>query len=444
METRSFFYCPNSPLFLWEFKSITSHQITLAITSVTCPAIILLNILVIIAVKTRGALKRTSTIPLSSLAVADLLVGVVSMPLTIALDAFVLQKRFDEAVFCAIDYVNDFLMYITFCASFYHLFAIAWERYVAIHKWRHYQNIVTKSRISKCIVIAWVCAFLTVVPKGIMAGVGVRWEAIFAADIIISSFAFICLLLIGYFYVMVCRGVRRWNRSQIRQVNDLIKSKYEIKVAFTISWLTVFALLSIVPTFAVFVVGRSIVPKLRTSSFFRWSEVLLQLNSLLNPFLYCYSDYRFRIAVLELSRIQKPQRIQPLARSLHTRHRDTRASLDFGKIEERPHLKRSQSCAAVLCVDVFRGDWHRDSVPPLLVGELGLQRPRLARSQSCGLAMCTREAVPRMAHGPHMERSMSSSSSSSDATRQPTKLTVMVQIETVARMKAMRDNAGRE
>lgn len=274
MEARSFFYCPNSPLFLWEFKSITSHQITLAITSVTCPAIILLNILVIIAVKTRRALKRTSTILLSSLAVADLLVGVVSMPLTIALDAFVLQKRFDEAVFCAIDYVNDFLMYITFCASFYHLFAIAWERYVAIHK----------SRISKYIAIAWVCAFLTVVPKCIMAGVGVRWEAIFAADIIISSFAFICLLLIGYFYVMACRGVCRWNRSQIRQVNDLIKSKDEIKVAFTTSWITVFALLSNVPTFAVFVVGRSMAPKLRTSSFFRWSEVLLQMNSLLNPF----------------------------------------------------------------------------------------------------------------------------------------------------------------
>ena len=168
------------------------------------------------------------------------------MPLTIALDAFVLQKRFDEAVFCAIDYVKDFLMYITFCASFYHLFAIAWERYGAINKWRQHKNIVTKSRISKCIAIAWVCAFLTVVPKGIMAGVGVRWEAIFAADIIISSFAFICLLLIGYFYVMVCRGVRRWNRSQIRQVNDLIKSKHEMKVAFTTSWLTVFALLSIV------------------------------------------------------------------------------------------------------------------------------------------------------------------------------------------------------
>ena len=151
---------------------------------------------------------------------------------------------------------------------------------------------------------------------------------------------------------------------------------------------------------------------------------------------------RFRKAVLGLLRIQKPQRIQPLARSLHTRHRDTRTSLNFGKIEERPRLKRSQSFAAVMCVDAVRGDWHRDSVPLLLVGELGLQRPRLT-TQSCGVAMCT-EAIPRMAHGPHMERPMSSSPSSSDATQQPTKLTVTVQIESVARTKVMLSNLGRE
>ena len=94
-------------------------------------------------------------------------------------------------------------------------------------------------------------------------------------------------------------------------------------------------------------------------------------------------------------------------------------------------------------MDAVRGDWHRDSVPPLLVGELGLQRPRLARSQSCGIAMCM-EAISRMAYGPHMETPMSSSSSSSDTTQQPTKLTVMVQIETVARTKVMLSNLGRE
>lgn len=45
------------------------------------------------AVKTRKTLQNNSNILLSSLAVADLLVGFISFPLSIALDAFLLQRK---------------------------------------------------------------------------------------------------------------------------------------------------------------------------------------------------------------------------------------------------------------------------------------------------------------------------------------------------------------
>ena len=105
-ETRSVFYCPKSPEFTWHLNHTTFQKITLAVTTIACPVTILLNLLVIIAVKTRRELKKNSNILLSRLAAIDLLVGAVSMPLTIALDALVLQKILFVEMFCTIDIIS--------------------------------------------------------------------------------------------------------------------------------------------------------------------------------------------------------------------------------------------------------------------------------------------------------------------------------------------------
>jgi len=57
-ETRSVFYCPESPKFIWDFNHTTPCKITVAITSIACTVTILLNLLVIIAAKTRRELKQ--------------------------------------------------------------------------------------------------------------------------------------------------------------------------------------------------------------------------------------------------------------------------------------------------------------------------------------------------------------------------------------------------
>ena len=93
-ESRSVFYCPESPQFIWDLHHITSFKIIVAITTIACPVTILLNLLVIIAVKTRRELKKISNILLSSVALTDLLVGAVSMPLSITLDTLVIQESF--------------------------------------------------------------------------------------------------------------------------------------------------------------------------------------------------------------------------------------------------------------------------------------------------------------------------------------------------------------
>ena len=80
-ETRSVFYCPESQQFIWDLHHTTSFKIIVAITTIACLVTILLNLLVIIAVKTWTELRENSNILLSSVALADRLVGAVSKPL---------------------------------------------------------------------------------------------------------------------------------------------------------------------------------------------------------------------------------------------------------------------------------------------------------------------------------------------------------------------------
>ena len=50
-SSRSVFFCPSSPQFIWDLKHTISLQFAIAVTAAACPFTILLNILVIVAVK---------------------------------------------------------------------------------------------------------------------------------------------------------------------------------------------------------------------------------------------------------------------------------------------------------------------------------------------------------------------------------------------------------
>ena len=91
-------FCP--PIQIWVLNDTTVFKITAVATTTICPVTILLNILVILALKNRRALqKKPSNILLTSMALADVLLGAVSMPLTITSDVLVLAKVLNVSVF---------------------------------------------------------------------------------------------------------------------------------------------------------------------------------------------------------------------------------------------------------------------------------------------------------------------------------------------------------
>ena len=355
---RPIFFCPLLPYFIWDLSNPTSFQISITITSIAFPAIILLNISVILAVKKTKQLKKNSNILLSNLAASDLLVGAIALPMAIAVCALALQEHVDQDVICTIDYVSDSVMFTATCISILLLVLIAWERYVAVIKWADYRTIVTKGRITKYARIASLLVILWLIPVCTMPIFRPRQEIMVTSDIVTSLVNVFFLVLIAYYYVMVYRGVRKWNRSQIRQVQALVHVKVETKAAYTAFLVTVSIGLSIAPMFLVYTFGE-VWPSLRNSSVFRWSKTTVSLNSLFNPLLYCYRNRVFRKAVRELLRLPgKSRRIQPVNTDGNQRYikrtrygnftTSTNESRDVEIVEQQQfRWTRSQSWAAV-------------------------------------------------------------------------------------------------
>ena len=354
-ETRSVFYCPESPEYIWDLSNTTSFKIIVAITATACPVTILLNLLVIIVVKTRGELKQISNILLSGVAMTDLLVGAISLPLSIALDALVINKVLVVDIICTLDFISVSVLHIGCWASFFHLILIAWERYVAKAKCMEYKAVVTRGRVNKYKRVAWMLALLIVVPLVIIGAAGVPYELIVVVDVILIIFWFVCLSLIAYFYVKVYLTVRTWNRTRLRPANVRVKGKLESKFAYTTFWLAVFFAVSGLPSLVVYIF-RGVLPIFRQVFTIRWVETIFQLNSLFNPLLYWYKNRRLRKATLELLRCRNrtPGRTFRFIRQ----RRCSVASLDVQKLQREQRGSRlllsSKYLGSEMCLDTFR------------------------------------------------------------------------------------------
>ena len=301
--TRSVFYCWYFPSFTWELGETTLPWVIFSITVVASPVTVLLNVLEIVAVRTKKQLQRVSAVLLCSMAVADVLVGAVAMPLTAAVDLLIAHQIWLDNV-CILDFVG---ITVTYCASWTalsHLTVIACDRYLAIRKWRDYKKIMTRRRVKKLAILTWLCPIFVSTPY-IMAGAGVDAEVV---EKILTLLTIVtggpAIIVIACLYFMVYLGVRTRKTNEIVQISALVKAKLEAKVAMTTGLITgtliFFFLLPVAATTL-----EQFFPVFRKSSVFRLTETFMQLNSLANPLIYCYRDRRFRNAVLELLRFSK-------------------------------------------------------------------------------------------------------------------------------------------
>ena len=341
-DNRLVFSCPYYPTFLWDLTDKVFPWIMVAIVSIASPAAVILNILVITAVRSRKELQKNPNILLSSMAVADVLVGAINMPLSATVDFVISRQVFDDRI-CLVDLLNVYFMHALTTCTLYHLILIAWERNQAVRNCYEHKVKMTRSRLKKLAITAWFLAALTPIPGIVVTAQGINYD--FIIEAISALFLLILICLILYFYLMVYRETRK--SRLITQVTVLVKTKLENRVAMTCALASAAVIPSVVPIATVGLLG-DLYPGFRKSSVFRSAETLLQMNSIVNPLIYFYRNSRFRSIILEILCIRKPPAAKSKVASMqYARSKDLSS---MGGTQKQPNafsrrlLSRSASC----------------------------------------------------------------------------------------------------
>ncbi|CAH3120013.1 unnamed protein product [Pocillopora meandrina] len=305
---RSVFFCSQYEFFTWDLENTTFPWIIVGSIILLSPVTILMNLLVIVTIAKRRDLQKLSNILLRSLALVDLLVGAVSMPLSATVDVLILRQMPVEYI-CDLDLANITVLYFLSVLSLYHLTAIAWERNVAIRKGLQYRVLVSKNLLVKLSIFAWLVAAFTDLPATILTVTEVGTEITDMWMTIECTLMVICVMIIACYNILVYLGVRKRKKNQI--VPLTANQKMESKTAKICGLLTLVIFSSFLPKLLISIFSEIFPAPLQSNSAFRLTETLVQLNSLLTPLIYWYRDRRFRNAVLEILRLRKPQPIHP-------------------------------------------------------------------------------------------------------------------------------------
>ncbi|XP_020631869.1 beta-1 adrenergic receptor-like [Orbicella faveolata] len=296
---------PYLPLPIAERLSPELHAVfifRIAINAVSCPFVILLNILVMVAVKTNRRLRTKSNVSLACLATTDLVVGLVVQPLQIIYHSFMLKGETD--IICSrVDKITVAITLRCVIASLNHFVVLSAERYLAIKHSFAYENLVTGGRIIVASGLVWVAAITP--PMEDFWPANIRNVSKFA--VLVTQFIFLALLV--YFNISVYREIRR-NEKQIiaNQVSVEVKEKLlKNKKAF---YCTIIVLLTIFlcyfPANIIIVILISITKDRDSITInvkhimFHFITLLPVLNSLFNPLIYAVRIRSFHVAFIQL------------------------------------------------------------------------------------------------------------------------------------------------
>ena len=266
------------------------------INAFTCPFTILLNVLVIIAVKTKRQLRTKSGIALACLATTDFIVGLVVQPLHITTFILVLQGGETMNVLCNLIDVATTVSVTCALASFYHLFVMSGERYLAIkHSFAYESCLVTKARIIIASGLSWLAAV-------IILPVGKQFTS--SLTVFVALFVFVPAIL--YFHVAIYQEVRR-NKRQIiaNQVSSeaRVKMLRDKKSFYTTAIVLVTVILCYIPAniwVVILAVLKNRIPANLRHIVLSVTTTILVLNSFFNPLIYAIRIRYFRVAFIQL------------------------------------------------------------------------------------------------------------------------------------------------
>ena len=253
------------------------------------------------------ALRKTSSLPkplktlLLSLAVSDLVVGLLLEPVYLGLLVKWLQRSSSSEAVCI---VLETLTSSLTAASFMGVMALSGDRFLAVHLHLRYQELVTHKRAVAVVISIWVFSLLL--------SLFYLWVHSDISYMVFAVIGVICLVFSAILCLKIYFTVRR-HRNQIQalqvlQVQQIAQNGQVTiaarlrKSAVGVFYIYLVFLLCCLPQFCSF--ALVVISDLNTGVkvFSMFSVTLLFLNSSLNPVIYCWKMRQIRRAVMDIVR----------------------------------------------------------------------------------------------------------------------------------------------
>ena len=251
------------------------------------------NTLILVALRKESSLHPPSKLLLRSLAITDLLVGIIVEPLYVAYLMSVKSKRWD---ICYNVNVALFIASHILCSvSLLVLTAISVDRLLALWLGLRYRQVVTLRRVYITVIVMWVLP--------IVATTSYIWNPQLLSLLLYIHLSF-CLSIIIFSYMKIFFTLRHYQiqvtvaQEQPRQAIPLNIARYR-KAVYSALWVQVTLFICYLP----FIITEALTDlksvKLSSSVYLvkTFSFTFVFLNSALNPFLYCWKIKEVRQAV---------------------------------------------------------------------------------------------------------------------------------------------------
>lgn len=301
--------------------------------------VILGNILVIAAFRFNSRLRTINNTFLVGLAISDLLVGLISIPLWIYFSACQQHSTCADSHELLTFYSTVDIF--TGCASVLQLTAISIERYLAITRpinhrsysmWMYYAMIAA----------AWVFAFII---AGLFPVQQNKWQKSYSIILFTTCFALPALVILTV-YAIIFQTAKGTSRARVHPAGATKSpAQNEAKIAATIAVITGLFVIAWLPFFVVNLIAQFCMPclppypdVLRLIRFVKWMHYS---NSMVNPLVYAYRNAEMRKTFKRLllfclccdggrqGNLQMSYRTAPAGRSRKFRPENSRSNKDL-------------------------------------------------------------------------------------------------------------------
>ena len=268
-------------------------------------ATVMLNIVLIFALRRTSSLPKTLKALILSVAVSDIGVGLLVQPLYIArllMEIKNTNHHWNQTYKDVVRTIGRTLGYV----SFFGVTTISVDRFLAIHlHLKHqelltYQEFVTYKRVVAAVILSWLLsAFLAL--TGVLSGG-------YVCNLAAVTVALVCLLTMGLIYFKIYIAVRRHTVQVHAQPAQAVASNEENRSIFerlkktTVGTFYVYLLFLAchLPIAIVILTGRKTNKK--RQHFKIYAETLLYLSTSLVPLVYCWKFRHIRCAVKNILR----------------------------------------------------------------------------------------------------------------------------------------------